>query len=119
MAREKVEKGLEAAKRLERHLEEISKNVLTKETMTHFINAGTEALQAANAAMKQMNVPDETKVRIHRAEKEMLLAVRSAIDVVLSELEKEIPQKRSELTRIEIKHAAKEKAKPKEKRKSK
>lgn len=117
MAREKVEKGLEAAKRLERHLEEISKNVVTKETMTHFINAGTEALQAANAAMKQMNVPQETKNRIHRAEKEMLLAVRSAIDVVLSEVDKEIPQKRAELTRIEIKNAPKAKQKPKRKSK--
>lgn len=117
MAREKVEKGLEAAKRLERHLEEISKNVVTKETMTHFINAGTEALQAANATMKQMNVPQETKNRIHRAEKEMLLAVRSAIDVVLSEIDKEIPQKKAELTRIEIKHAPKAKQRPKRKSK--
>ncbi|MBN1677449.1 MAG: hypothetical protein JW880_02820 [Candidatus Thermoplasmatota archaeon] len=113
MAREKVEKGLEAAKRLERHLEEITKKVVTKETMTHFINAGTEALQAANAAMKQMNVPEETKTRIHKAEKEMLLAVRSAIDVVLSELDKEMPQKKSELRKIEIKHAAKPKRKSK------
>lgn len=113
MAREKVEKSLEAAKRLERHLEEIAKNVVTKETMTHFINAGTEALQAANAAMKQMNLPEETKIRIHRAEKEMLLAVRSAVDVVLSELEKEIPQKKADLRKIEIKHATKPKRKSK------
>jgi len=110
-----VEKGLEAAKRLERHLEEISKNVVTKETMTHFINAGTEVLQAANAAMKQMDVPQETRNRIHRAEKEVLLAVRSAIDVVLSELEKEMPEKRAELRKIEIKQAPK--AKPKRKSK--
>jgi len=113
LAREKVEKSLEAAKRLERHLEEISKQVVTKETMTHFINAGTEVLQAANAAMKQMDVPEETKKRIHRAEKEMLLAVRSAIDVVLSEIEKETPEKKVELRKIEIKRAAKPKRKSK------
>ncbi len=113
MAREKVEKSLEAAKRLERHLEEITKNVVTKETMTHFINAGAETLQAANAAMRQMHVPDETKVKIHRAEKEMLLAVRSAIDVVLSEIEKEMPQKKAELRKIEIKHTKKPKRKSK------
>lgn len=113
MAREKVERSLEAAKRLERHLEEMTKNIVTKETMTHFINAGTETLQAANAAMKQMNVPEETKVRIHRAEKEILLAVRSAIDVVLAELEKEMPAKRPELKKIEIKHVAKPKRKSK------
>lgn len=107
MARQRVGEGLEAAKRLERHIEEITKNLVTKETMTHFINAGTEALQAANAAVKQMNVPEETKARIHRAEKELLLAVRSAIDVVLSELEKEMPEKKAELRRIEIKNAPK------------
>lgn len=119
MAREKVEEGLEAAKRLERHLEEIAKNVVTKETMTHFINAGTEAMQAANAAVKQMNVPEETKTRIHRAQKEMLMAVKSAIDVVLSEIEKETPAKKADLKRIEIKQSPKAKQRPKQKRKSK
>jgi len=119
LAREKVEESLEAAKRLERHLEEIAKNVVTKETMTHFINAGTEALQAANAAVKQMNVPQETKTRIHRAEKEMLLAVKSAIDVVLSEIEKETAEKKPDLKRIEITQSPKAKSKPKRKRKSK
>ena len=81
--------------------------------MTHFITAGTEAFQAANAAVKQLDVPDETKARIHRAEKELLLAVRSAIDVVLTELEKEIPAKKAELRKIEIKHAVKSKRKSK------
>ena len=100
MAREKVEESLEAAKRLERHLEEIAKNVVTKETMTHFINAGTEALQAANAAVKQMNVPEETKTRIHRAEKEMLLAVRSLIDAAIQRTE-EKPKKKTTKIKVE------------------
>jgi len=102
MAREKVERGVEAAKRLERHIEEIASKLATKDTMTHFVNAGMEIIQAGNAAVKQMNVPEETKIRIHKAEKEVLLAAKSAIDVVLSELNKEIPAKGADLKRIEI-----------------
>ncbi len=102
MAREKVERGVEAAKRLERHIEEIASKLATKDTMTHFVNAGMEIIQAGNAAVKQMNVPEETKIRIHKAEKEVLLAAKSAIDVVLSELDKEIPAKGADLKRIEI-----------------
>ena len=107
MPRRRVEKGVEAAKRLERHLEEIATKVATKDTMTHFVNAGMEAVQAANAAMKQLNVPQETKVRIHKAEKEVLLAIRSAIDAVLVEVDKEIPPKKAQLTKIEIKRKSK------------
>jgi len=102
MAREKIGKSVEAAKRLERHVEEIATRLATKETMTHFVNAGMEIIQAASAAVKQMNVPKETKIRIHKAEREVLLAVRSAVDVVLSEIDKEIPAKSAELKRIEI-----------------
>jgi len=99
---------MEAAKRLERHLEEIATKVATKDTMTHFVNAGMEAIQAANAAMKQLDVPDETKIRIHKAEKEVLLAMRSAIDAVLTEVEKELPPKKAaEFKRIEIKRKTK------------
>jgi hypothetical protein len=56
-----------------------------------------------------MNVPEETKIRIHKAEREVLLAVRSAVDVVLSEIDKEIPAKSAELKRIEIRHPKPEK----------
>ncbi len=96
---------MDAAKRLERHLEEIATKVTTKETMTHFVNAGMEVVQAANVAMKHLDVPDETKRRIHRAEKEVLLAARSFIDAILTEVEKEIPEK-NELKRIQIKRKA-------------
>lgn len=102
MAREKVGKGVESAKRLERHIEEIASKLATKDTMTHFVNAGMEIIQAGNAAVKQMSVPEETKIRIHKAEKEVLLAAKSAIDVVLSEIDKEIPAKGAELKKIEI-----------------
>jgi folate-dependent phosphoribosylglycinamide formyltransferase PurN len=99
---------MEAAKRLERHLEEIATKVATKDTMTHFVNAGMEVIQAANVAMKQLDVPEETKIRIHKAEKEVLLAMRSAIDAVLTEVEKEIPPKKAaELKKIEIRRKAK------------
>ena len=99
---------MEAAKRLERHLEEIATKVATKDTMTHFVNAGMEVVQAANAAMRQLDVPEETKRRIHKAQKEALLAMRSAIDAVLSEVDKEIvPKKDAELKKIEIKRKSK------------
>lgn len=73
--------------------------------MTHFVNAGMEVVQAANVAVKQLDVPPETKMRIHRAEREVLLAARSFIDAILTEVEKEIPQ-RSELKKIEVKRKA-------------
>ena len=106
MARERVERGVEAAKRLERHVEEIAQKVATKDTMTHFVNACMEVVQAANAAVKQMDVPLETKVRIHRAEREVLLAAKSFIEVVLAEVEKEIP-KQSEIKKVEIRRKSK------------
>ena len=94
---------MESAKRLERHLEEIATKVATKDTMTHVVNAGMEVIQAANVAMKQLDVPEETKTRIHKAQKEVLLAMKSAIDAVLAEIEKEIPPKKTaELKKIEI-----------------
>src|SRR5512136_2829140 len=107
MRRRKVEKGLEAAKRLERHVEEIAGNIATKDTMTHFANAGMEIVQAANSALNSMEVPEETKVRIHKAQKEVLLAVKSAIEVVLAEIDKEIPAKKYDLKKIEIKRKSK------------
>lgn len=98
---------METAKRLERHLEEIAK-VASKDSMTHLVNAGLEIVQAANAATKRMDVPEETKIRIHKAEKEVLLAMKSAIDAVLTEVDKEIPPKKAaELKRIEIKRKSK------------
>jgi len=75
--------------------------------MTHFVNAGMEIVQAANSAMKQMDVPEETKVRIHRAEKEVLLAARSFIDAILVEVDKEMPKKKSEFKKVEIKRKSK------------
>jgi nicotinate-nucleotide pyrophosphorylase len=107
LVREKVERSVEAAKRLERHLEQIATEVTSKETMSHFLNAGMEVVQAANAAMKQLDVPTETKLRIHKAEKEILLAYRGMIDAVLTEVEKEIPKKQSEIKKIDIKRKSK------------
>jgi len=76
--------------------------------MTHFVNAGLEVVQAANAAMEKMDVPEETKIRMHKAEKEVLLAMKSAIDAVLNEIDKEIPPKKAaEFKRIDIKRKAK------------
>jgi folate-dependent phosphoribosylglycinamide formyltransferase PurN len=96
---------VDAAKRLERHLEEIATKVTTKETMTHFVNAGMEVVTAANVAVKHLDVPDETKMRIHRAEREVLLAARSFIDAIITEVDKEIPEK-NELKRVEVKRKA-------------
>jgi hypothetical protein len=102
-----VESGVEAAKKLERHLEEITTKMASKETMTHFVNAGMEVVQAANSAMNQLDIPEETRVRIHRAEREVLLAAKSFIDVVLKEIEKEIPAGKTELKKVPIKRKSK------------
>lgn len=104
---ERRRKGVEAAKRLERHVEEIVDEVTTKETMTHFVNAGMEVVQAANVALSKIEVPEETKVRVHKAEKEVLLAARSFIDAVLAELDKEMPEKKGKLQKVEIKRKSK------------
>ncbi|HIH01792.1 TPA: hypothetical protein HA259_06950 [Thermoplasmata archaeon] len=79
----------------------------SKETMTHFVNAGMEVVQAANVAMSQLEIPEETRVRIHRAEREVLLATRSFIDVILAEVDKEIPGGKSELKKVQIKRKSK------------
>lgn len=98
---------MEAARKLERHLEEIATKVASRETMTHFVNAGMEVVQAANSAMNQLDIPEETRIRIHRAEREVLLATKSFIDVVLAEVEKEIPDSKGELKKVPIKRKSK------------
>ena len=98
---------MEAAKRLERHLEEIATRVASKDTMTHFVSAGMEIVQAANAALAQMEMPEETRTRIHKAEREVLLATRSMIDAVLTEIEKEIPEDKGTLKKVPIKRKSK------------
>ncbi len=106
--RERLEKGFEAARRLERHMEEIATNVATKETMTHFMTAGTEMMQAANEMLKQMRVPEDSMKRVHKAQKEVLLAVRSSIDVVLKEIDKDLEQRpKAEIRKIEVKRKSK------------
>ncbi|UCE46184.1 MAG: hypothetical protein JSU93_07200 [Methanobacteriota archaeon] len=107
MAREKVESGVEAARKLERHLEEIATKMTSKETMTHFVSAGMEIVQAANAAVAQLEMPEETRTRIHRAEREVLLATRSMIDAVLTEIEKEMPEDKEGLKKVPIKRKSK------------
>jgi hypothetical protein len=98
---------VEAAKRLERHLEEIATKMASKETMTHFVSAGMEVIQAANAAMAQLEMPEETRTRIHNAEREVLLATRGLIDAVLAEIEKEMPKDAAELKKVPIKRKSK------------
>ena len=98
---------MEAARRLERHLEEIATKMASKDTMTHFVSAGMEIVQAANAAMAQLEMPEETKTRIHKAEREVLLATRSMIDAVLTEIEKEMPKDEDELKEVPIKRKSK------------
>jgi UDP-N-acetylmuramyl pentapeptide synthase len=106
--REKVEKGVAELKRVERHLEQVASKMKSKETTTHLINAGLDVVQAANAALKQMEIPEEAKVRIHRAEKEVLLAARDLIDTLLAEVESEIPRKeKAELKKVAVKRKSK------------
>ena len=98
---------MEAAIKLERHLEEIAAKMASKESMTHLVSAGMEVVQAANAAVSQLDVPEETKVRIHRAEREVLLAMKGMIDAVLTEIDKEMPEEDRELKKVPIKRKSK------------
>jgi folate-dependent phosphoribosylglycinamide formyltransferase PurN len=103
-----VEKGVEELKRAERHLENVAAKMKSKDTMTHFVNAGMDVIQAANAALKQLEIPDEAKARIHRAEREVLLAARNLIDAILSEVESEIPRReKAELKKVSVKRKSK------------
>jgi recombinational DNA repair protein RecT len=98
---------VEAAIRLERHLEEMATKMASKETMSHLVGAGMEVVQAANAAVSQLDVPEETKVRIHKAEREVLLAMKGMIDAVLTEIDKELPKDDRELKKVPIKRKSK------------
>lgn len=98
---------MEAAVKLERHLEEIATKMASKETTTHLVSAGMEVVQAVNAALSQLEVPDETKARIHKAEREVLLAMKGMIDAVLMEIDKEIPEDDTELKKVPIKRKSK------------
>jgi hypothetical protein len=106
LAKDRLGKGAEAARKFERHAESIASG-LGKETMAHITNAGLNFVGAANAAMKAREIPEETRLKMHKAQKEMLLAMRSAIDVVLAEIEKEMPASgKHELKKIEVKKRA-------------
>ena len=106
MAKQRLERGAEHARKLERHAEAIASG-LSKETMTHFMNAGMNFVQAANAAMKAREVPEDAMLKMHKAQKEMLLAMKTAIEVVLAEIDKEIPaSEKHELKRIEVRKRA-------------
>lgn len=103
MAKERLGRGVEAARKFERHAESIASG-LSKDTMTHVMNAGMDVLQAADSFMKTRNMPEETRLKIHKAQREMLLAMKSAIEIVLAEVEKEIPPpEKHELRKIEVK----------------
>ncbi len=103
MAKERLGKGAEAARRLERHAEAIASG-LGRDTMAHVMNAGMDMFQAVNSVMKARKLPDEAMVKIHKAEREMLLAMKSAIEIVLAEVEKELPPpEKHELRKIEVK----------------
>ena len=108
MAKDDVERGAEAARRLERSAESIVGGI-SRESMSHLISAGMEMIQASNSAMKSMQVPKETRESLHKAQREVLLAMRSAIDVVLAEVDKEMPPKKapSELKKIEVRKKGK------------
>ena len=92
---------MEEARRVERHAEAIAAGI-SRESMSHFMTAGMEIVQAANAAMKSMEIPQETRMKLHKAQREFLLAMKSSIEVVIAEIDKEVPA-RHELRKIEIK----------------
>ena len=99
--RERVERAAEEGRRLARHAESVAKE-MSKGPMAHFMNASMEMLTAANAAMRTMDIPEETRQKMHGAMKEFMVGMKGAIDVFIAELDKENSE-RHELHKIEIK----------------
>jgi len=106
MEQEAMKKGVDTAKEFAEHVQRLTANVLTRETMEHVARAATEMVKAANAMLEEAKLPSDTKKHLIRAEKEMILAARDVLDAVLQELtriEKGEEKKRDKLKKIEIK----------------
>ncbi len=99
--RERVERAEEEGRRLVRHAQSVA-HEMGRGPLTHFMNAGMDMMTAANAAMRTMDVPEETRQRMHAAMKEFMIGMKSAIDVFIAELDKENSE-HHELKKIEVK----------------
>jgi hypothetical protein len=67
-------------------------NIINTKTITHMIRAGLEVYDVVQNIGPGGTLPENTKFRIYRAEKEFLLAVKAAMEMRLKELEKKIEE---------------------------
>jgi hypothetical protein len=70
--------------------QDLLNHFLNPDTITHFIRAGIEGYEVVRNIEPGEKLPEETKLHLHRAEKEFLLAVRAAMDLRISDLEEKI-----------------------------
>jgi hypothetical protein len=67
--------------------QDVVNNLLNPETITHLIRAALEGYAVMREIKPNEPLPDTTVMRIHRAERELLLAVKAAIDMRLKDLD--------------------------------
>jgi len=105
MNEEAKKMSIDGAKDFAEHIERLTANVLTKDTLAHFTKAATEMVKAMNVTIDEVKIPDEAKEHLLRAEKETILAMRDFLDAVLKEigrLEEKKKKKGKDLKKIEI-----------------
>jgi len=70
--------------------QDLLNHFLNPDTITHLIRAGIEGYEVVRKIEPGERLPEETKLHLHRAEKEFLLAVKAAMDLRLSDLDGKI-----------------------------
>jgi hypothetical protein len=70
--------------------QEILNHFLNPDTITHLIRAGIEGYEVVRNIEPGERLPEETKLHLHRAEKEFLLAVKAAMELRISDLDGKI-----------------------------
>ena len=70
--------------------QDILNHFLNPDTITHLIRAGIEGYEVVRKIEPGERLPEETKMHLHRAEKEFLLAVKAAMDLRIADLDGKI-----------------------------
>ncbi|UCH89001.1 MAG: hypothetical protein JSV49_12345 [Thermoplasmata archaeon] len=81
--------------------QDVINNVLNPETITHLIRAALEAYAVMRELKPGEPLPESTMLRIHRTERELLLAVKAAMDMRLKDLEIKIESEEKQCKPLE------------------
>lgn len=65
-------------------------NVLNPETISHMIKAFMEGYEGLRGLGPDMDIPGDTKLHFFKAERELLLGIKAAMDLRLKDLDKKI-----------------------------